>query len=71
MAGDKHPDILPRMPMDMYGVLVPAATIVQLMRPISTDVIVGKLAKHYSQHPGVIGWQTDNEFGCHSGSLLL
>lgn len=31
-----------------------------------TDLIVGRLAKHYGHHPGVIGWQTDNEFGCHS-----
>lgn len=30
--------------------------------------IVEKLARHYSGHPAVIGWQTDNEFGmidCH------
>ncbi len=30
--------------------------------------IVNKLARHYSSHPAVIGWQTDNEFGmidCH------
>ncbi len=31
-----------------------------------SDLIVGQLAKHYGHHPGVIGWQTDNEFGCHS-----
>lgn len=31
-----------------------------------TDLIVGQLAKRYGHHPGVIGWQTDNEFGCHS-----
>ncbi len=23
------------------------------------------LAERYGQHPGVVGWQTDNEFGCH------
>ncbi|UQZ34951.1 beta-galactosidase [Paenibacillus sp. PK3_47] len=33
--------------------------------------IVEKLAAHYSGHPAVIGWQTDNEFGmidCHCDS---
>jgi beta-galactosidase len=33
--------------------------------------IVDKLAGHYSGHPAVIGWQTDNEFGmidCHCDS---
>lgn len=23
------------------------------------------LAKHFGQHPGLVGWQTDNEYGCH------
>ena len=27
--------------------------------------IVEVLAKRYGQHPGVVGWQTDNEHGCH------
>jgi beta-galactosidase len=27
--------------------------------------IVEMLAKRYGQHPGVVGWQTDNEHGCH------
>lgn len=30
--------------------------------------IIERLAQHYSEHPAVIGWQTDNEFGmldCH------
>jgi beta-galactosidase len=30
--------------------------------------ITQRLAEHYSEHPAVIGWQTDNEFGmldCH------
>ncbi|WP_438496929.1 beta-galactosidase [Paenibacillus sp. IHBB 3054] len=33
--------------------------------------IIEKLARHYSGHPAVIGWQTDNEFGmidCHCGT---
>ncbi len=27
--------------------------------------ITHALAERYGQHPGVAGWQTDNEFGCH------
>lgn len=28
-------------------------------------IICEALAAHYAGHPAVIGWQTDNEFGCH------
>lgn len=28
--------------------------------------IVGALAKRFGQHPGVVAWQTDNEYGCHN-----
>jgi len=31
--------------------------------------IVEKMALHYKDNPNVIGWQTDNEFGCHSSEL--
>ena len=27
------------------------------------------MASHYADNPNVIGWQTDNEFGCHSTTL--
>lgn len=27
--------------------------------------IVTALAKEFGEHPGVVGWQTDNEYGCH------
>ncbi|MGV8997239.1 MAG: beta-galactosidase [Parvibaculaceae bacterium] len=27
--------------------------------------IVGEMAKRYGSHPGVVAWQTDNEYGCH------
>ncbi|MBB6096590.1 beta-galactosidase [Deinobacterium chartae] len=27
--------------------------------------ITRELASRYGQHPAVVGWQTDNEFGCH------
>ena len=30
-----------------------------------TRRIVAQLAGHFGSHPSVIGWQTDNEFGCH------
>lgn len=31
-------------------------------------IITERLASHYADHPAVIGWQTDNEFGCHDSS---
>lgn len=27
-------------------------------------LIVEQMAQHYGQHPAIIGWQVDNEFGC-------
>ncbi|WP_235927604.1 beta-galactosidase [Sandarakinorhabdus rubra] len=27
--------------------------------------ITRALAQRYGQHPGIVGWQTDNEYGCH------
>ena len=30
--------------------------------------IVEKMAEHYGKHPAVIGWQIDNEFGCHGST---
>lgn len=30
--------------------------------------ITRAIAERYGQHPGVVGWQTDNEFGCHDTS---
>lgn len=30
-----------------------------------TQRIVTAMARRYGQHPAVIGWQIDNEFGCH------
>jgi beta-galactosidase len=29
------------------------------------DRIVGVLARAFGTHPGVVAWQTDNEYGCH------
>ncbi len=31
--------------------------------------IVTVLAEKFGDHPGVIAWQTDNEYGCHSTSI--
>ncbi|MCR4903056.1 MAG: beta-galactosidase [Butyrivibrio sp.] len=30
--------------------------------------IVEKMAQHYANNPAVIGWQIDNEFGCHNST---
>jgi beta-galactosidase len=30
-----------------------------------SERIVDALAKRYGDHPGLVGWQTDNEYGCH------
>ncbi|MBP9184831.1 MAG: beta-galactosidase [Fuscovulum sp.] len=31
--------------------------------------IVEALARRYGDHPGLAGWQTDNEYGCHDSTL--
>jgi beta-galactosidase len=31
--------------------------------------IVEIVAKRYGEHPGLVGWQTDNEYGCHETVL--
>jgi beta-galactosidase len=28
--------------------------------------IVSEMARHFGSHPGVVAWQTDNEYGCHN-----
>ena len=30
--------------------------------------ITTAIAERYGQHPAVVGWQTDNEWGCHSST---
>jgi beta-galactosidase len=32
----------------------------------ATQRIVNAMAQRYGQHPAIIGWQLDNEFGCHN-----
>jgi beta-galactosidase len=34
-----------------------------------TRRIVTALAERYGEHPALVGWQTDNEFGCHDTTL--
>jgi beta-galactosidase len=31
--------------------------------------IVTAMAERYGQHPGIVAWQTDNEFGCHDSAV--
>ncbi len=65
---DKHPDILPRDPdghVRGFGSRCHYCATNEAYHWY-TDIIVGQLARRYGQHPGVIGWQIDNEFGCHS-----
>jgi beta-galactosidase len=31
--------------------------------------IVEAVAERYGKHPGLVGWQTDNEYGCHDTTL--
>lgn len=33
------------------------------------EKIVETLASRFGNHPGIIAWQTDNEYGCHSTSI--
>lgn len=31
-----------------------------------TERICSAMAERYGKHPSVVGWQLDNEYGCHS-----
>src|SRR5690606_20445888 len=70
---EKHPDILPRDAQlhPLYpGVRGHRCYNSPSMRR-HAERIVDRLARQYSDHPAVIGWQIDNEFGlqeCHCGS---
>lgn len=33
------------------------------------DRIVTAMARRYGEHPAIVGWQTDNEFGCHDSAV--
>ncbi|AZB40967.1 beta-galactosidase [Bacillus sp. FJAT-42376] len=61
----KHPEILPT---DENGVQISFGarrhyTVNSKVFREYTKKIVAEMAKHYGQHPDVIGWQTDNEYG--------
>ena len=33
------------------------------------DRIVEAMARRYGAHPGIVAWQTDNEYGCHDSAI--
>ncbi len=33
------------------------------------DRIVAAMARRYGEHPGIVAWQTDNEYGCHDTAI--
>lgn len=33
------------------------------------DRIVEAMARRYGEHPGIVAWQTDNEYGCHDTAI--
>jgi beta-galactosidase len=68
---DLHPDIAP---MDAEGRVRGFGS--RRHYTFSSEVyfdesrrIVEIIAKRYGAHPGVVGWQTDNEYGCHDTVL--
>ena len=68
---DEHPEILP---VDAEG--RPRGHGSRRHYTFSSEVwqqesrrIVEILARRYGDHPGLVGWQTDNEYGCHDTIL--
>ncbi|MBU4433079.1 MAG: beta-galactosidase [Alphaproteobacteria bacterium] len=69
---DRHPDILPVDPLTGrvrgFGSRrhydFSSETYLR-----ECERIVLALAERYGQHPGVVGWQTDNELSCHDTTL--
>lgn len=66
-----HPDILRVDPhtglRDSFGSRRSVTCHAPAYRAAS-DRIVTAIAEHWGQHPNVIGWQIDNEFGCHNST---
>ncbi|MFC0187044.1 beta-galactosidase [Fictibacillus aquaticus] len=61
----RYPEILP---VDDHGVTISFGarrhyTVNSAKYRDFTRKMVEKMAQHYGQHPNVIGWQTDNEYG--------
>lgn len=69
---DRHPDILPVDPdtgrTRGFGSRRHYDFSSDVYRRES-DRIVLALAERYGRHPGVVGWQTDNELSCHDTTL--
>lgn len=64
---DRHPDILP---VDEKGQVrgFGSRRHYSFSAPVWTTEsrrIVEAVARRYGTHPGLVGWQTDNEYGCH------
>jgi len=69
---DEHPDILP---VTRTGARIPFGSRrhYDVHNPDyqrESDRIVSLYADRWGRHPAVVGWQTDNEYGCH-GSVFL
>ncbi|ALV07146.1 beta-galactosidase [Roseateles depolymerans] len=66
-----HPDVLP---VDAQGRVKPfgARRHYCFSSPsmwAASERIVTAMAERYGQHPAVVAWQTDNEYGCHDTTL--
>ncbi len=66
-----HPDVLP---VDAQGRVKPfgARRHYCFSSPsmwTASERIVTAMAQRYGQHPAVVAWQTDNEYGCHDTTL--
>lgn len=66
-----HPDVLP---VDAQGRVKPfgARRHYCFSSPsmwAASERIVTAMAQRYGQHPAVVAWQTDNEYGCHDTTL--
>lgn len=69
---DAHPDILP---LTRSGARIPfgGRRHYDVHSPVyraESARITAAYAQAFGRHPAVVGWQTDNEFGCH-GSVFL
>ncbi|CAN5719229.1 beta-galactosidase [soil metagenome] len=65
---DEHPDILPHT-RDGSQVAFGSRRHYDVCHPVFRDEaerITRLFAHEFGQHPAVVGWQVDNEFGCHS-----
>lgn len=69
---DLHPDILPVDPVTNLVRRFGSRRHYDFSSPTYRREalrIVGEMVRRYGEHPGVIGWQTDNELTCHDTTL--